>query len=159
MKDTIIQTTSGNQYNYNVQSNPDAGKLNDLATSSGDLRLGFCPFMIYLLYKVALNHFFLQIMSPFVKLSPAGCPLSISRCLRLSLYKNGKVGLGIGYSNLKNFRIGVMGHLRCYGARGMVRLSLCLARSTHPHKLLNSWCWKDYPCVRTSSTSPTFTHD
>src|ERR1700722_284903 len=58
VKDTIIQTTSGNQYNYNVQSNPDAGKLNDLATSSGDLRLGFCPFMIYLLYKVALNHFF-----------------------------------------------------------------------------------------------------
>src|ERR1700722_2437128 len=43
VKDTIIQTTSGNQYNYNVQSNPDAGKLNDLATSSGDLCLGFWP--------------------------------------------------------------------------------------------------------------------
>jgi len=83
-----------------------------------------------------------------VRLSQAGSPLSISRPLKTNSYKNEEGGLGSGSSSLKNSRIGVMGLLKCYGAQEMVRLSF--HSIAHPHLLRNSWCWKDYPCVRVS---------
>jgi hypothetical protein len=61
-----------------------------------------------------------------VRLSRAGSALSISRRLKTKLYKDEKRGLGSGSSNRKDLRIGEMGHLKCYGAQGMVRLSLSL---------------------------------
>jgi len=44
----------------------------------------------------------------------------------MNLYKNEERALGSGSSTLKNLMIGVMGHLKCYGAQEMVRLSLSL---------------------------------
>jgi len=38
----------------------------------------------------------------------------------MNLYKNEENGLESGSSNLKNSRIGVMGHLKRYGAQEMV---------------------------------------
>jgi len=65
-----------------------------------------------------------------VRLSRAGSPLSISRLLKMNLYKNEEKGQESGSSNLKNSGIGVMGHLKCYGVQEMVRVSISLDRTS-----------------------------
>src|SRR3984957_13301862 len=65
-----------------------------------------------------------------IRSSRTGSPLSTSTPLKTNSYKNEKRGLESGSSNLGNLRSGVMGHLKCYGAQEMVRLSLSLDRTS-----------------------------
>src|ERR1700722_4460606 len=65
-----------------------------------------------------------------VRKSGAGSPLSTFKPPKTSSYKNEERGLESGSSNLGNLRRGVMGHLKCFVAQEMVRLSLSLDRTS-----------------------------
>src|ERR1700722_14718144 len=82
-----------------------------------------------------------------VRKSGAGSPLSTSKPPNTNSYKNEERGLESGSSNLGNLRSGVMGHLKCYGAQEMVRLSLSLDRTS---SLVNGQLVPGRPSLRKS---------